>query len=63
MGIDIGFYDRDTEALVDAGIARVVAADGIWDPAALAEAAEDAFAGQYTDLTTDLEAFNTEPEV
>jgi hypothetical protein len=34
-----------------------------WDVAALARAAEEEFAAAYVDLTSDLEAFNTEPVV
>jgi len=34
-----------------------------WDVGALAAAAAETFAPHYTDLTTDLEAFNTEPKV
>lgn len=44
-------------------VATLARDDADWDVAALAEAAATTFAPLYTDLTTDLEAFNTEPKV
>jgi len=43
--------------------ARIARLDRDWDIAALAAAAESEFAPYYTDLKTDLEAFNTDPIV
>jgi NAD(P)-dependent dehydrogenase (short-subunit alcohol dehydrogenase family) len=44
-------------------IARVVNEQADWTPETLAEAADGAFADSYVELSTDLEAFNTEPYV
>jgi len=44
-------------------VARIVNAHGDWTPEALAQAAAEGFADKYTPLSTDLEAFNTEPVV
>ena len=43
--------------------ARIAKLDRDWDFAALSEAAAKEFAPHYTDLKTDLDAFNTEPIV
>lgn len=44
-------------------VARLVNEQADWTPETLAEAARDEFAERYTELSTDLEAFNTEPYV
>ncbi len=44
-------------------VARIVNDGGPWDTDSLAAAVNAEFAGSFTDLTTDLEAFNTEPEI
>lgn len=44
-------------------VATLSSDDGDWDAASLAAAAADSFESLYTDLTTDLEAFNTDPHV
>ncbi|MBI3452292.1 MAG: hypothetical protein HY057_05560 [Rhodospirillales bacterium] len=44
-------------------IARLVKTDGDWTPAALAAAVDRDFADKFTPLSTDLEAFNTDPVV
>lgn len=44
-------------------VARIVNDGGPWDTDGLATAVNAEFAGSFTDLTTDLEAFNTEPEI
>ncbi len=44
-------------------IARLVNEQADWTPETLAEAASDAFADKYVELSTDLEAFNSEPYV
>ena len=42
-------------------VARVVSEAGDWDSESLARAVTEEFSGRFTNLTTDLEAFNTEP--
>ncbi|HEY6334669.1 MAG TPA: SDR family NAD(P)-dependent oxidoreductase [Alphaproteobacteria bacterium] len=42
-------------------VARFVRAEADWTPEALAAAVEREFAGKLTELSTDLESFNTEP--
>lgn len=44
-------------------VARIVNDGGTWDTDSLAAAVDAEFANAFTDLTTDLEAFNTEPEI
>jgi NAD(P)-dependent dehydrogenase (short-subunit alcohol dehydrogenase family) len=44
-------------------VARMAKADGDWTPEALAGAVERELAPKFTELSTDLEAFNTEPVV
>ncbi len=44
-------------------VARLARSDADWTPAALAEAVEREFKGRLTELSTDLEAFNTDPLV
>jgi NAD(P)-dependent dehydrogenase (short-subunit alcohol dehydrogenase family) len=44
-------------------VVRVVNEQADWTPETLAEAADADFAGHYTELATDLEAFNTDPYV
>jgi len=44
-------------------IARLVRTDADWTPETLAPAVESEFAAKFTELSTDLEAFNTEPVV
>ncbi|MEQ8696879.1 MAG: SDR family NAD(P)-dependent oxidoreductase [Bauldia litoralis] len=44
-------------------IARAVNEQADWTPETLAEAAADTFADKYIELSTDLEAFNSEPYV
>lgn len=44
-------------------VAKIAKADGDWTPEALAGALERDFAAKFTELSTDLEAFNTEPVV
>ena len=44
-------------------VARMAKADGDWTPESLAGAVERELAPQFTELSTDLEAFNTEPVV
>ncbi|HEX6979746.1 MAG TPA: SDR family NAD(P)-dependent oxidoreductase [Alphaproteobacteria bacterium] len=44
-------------------VARLVRTDADWTPEALAPAVETEFAAKFTELSTDLEAFNTEPVV
>jgi NAD(P)-dependent dehydrogenase (short-subunit alcohol dehydrogenase family) len=44
-------------------VARMAKADGDWTPASLAGAVERELAPRFTELSTDLEAFNTEPVV
>ena len=44
-------------------LARLARDDTNWTPAALAEALEREFKGRLTELSTDLEAFNTDPVV
>ena len=44
-------------------IARMAKSDGDWTPEALAGAIERELAPKFTELSTDLEAFNTEPVV
>lgn len=44
-------------------VAKIAKTDGDWTPEALAGALERDFAARFTELSTDLEAFNTEPVV
>ena len=44
-------------------VARMAKADGDWTSEALADAVERELAPHFTELSTDLEAFNTEPVV
>jgi len=44
-------------------IAEIAKRDGDWDFAGLTKAAQQSFAGEFSRLETDLEAFNTEPIV
>jgi NAD(P)-dependent dehydrogenase (short-subunit alcohol dehydrogenase family) len=44
-------------------VAQIAKTDGDWTPEALAGAVERDFAAKFTELSTDLEAFNTEPVV
>jgi NAD(P)-dependent dehydrogenase (short-subunit alcohol dehydrogenase family) len=44
-------------------VARLVRTEADWTPEALAAAVEREFAGKLTELSTDLESFNTEPVV
>lgn len=44
-------------------VARLARGDADWTPAALAEAVERELKGRLTELSTDLEAFNTDPLV
>jgi NAD(P)-dependent dehydrogenase (short-subunit alcohol dehydrogenase family) len=44
-------------------VARMAKADGDWTPESLAGAVERELAAKFTELSTDLEAFNTEPVV
>ena len=44
-------------------VARIARSDADWTRAALADAVEREFKGRLTELSTDLEAFNTDPVV